>query len=177
MSLLIRFGEFRYFIGGDIEAATERKIADHDLALDVDVYAANHHGSDTSSDPAFIADLAPMVIIISNGNNATYKHPRQATLDALASLPNAPAVFQTNKYLKGGSGGNVADAFIADPETTDRTAPLRSLWTMRPERTGSVFNQARVAALRSSTQCPHLPSSSSNSCCPTRLEMTSSRMK
>lgn len=44
ISLLIQYGVFRYFIGGDIEHTTEEKIATRDLVLDVDVYQANHHG-------------------------------------------------------------------------------------------------------------------------------------
>jgi len=119
VSLLITLGTFRYFIGGDIEQTTEAKIAERDLVLDVDIYQANHHGSDTSSLPAFMTDMKPRVIIISNGNRADYRHPRQSTLTFYATLPGPPTVFQTNKYLKGGNGGNVPDAFIADPETTD----------------------------------------------------------
>jgi beta-lactamase superfamily II metal-dependent hydrolase len=45
VSLLITFGGFRYFVGGDIEGATEAKIAARDLVRDVDVYQADHHGS------------------------------------------------------------------------------------------------------------------------------------
>lgn len=119
ISLLVTYGGFRYFIGGDIEAATESKIAHRDLVKDVDVYQADHHGSDTSSSLAFMQDLKPSVIIISNGNNATYKHPRQVTLDAYAGLNPPPAVFQTNKYLQGGAGGNVPDEFIGDLESSD----------------------------------------------------------
>jgi len=119
VSLLLSYGSFRYFIGGDIEAPTEAKIAAGDLVRNVSVYHSNHHGSDTSSSRAFIEDLEPGVIIISNGNNGTYKHPRQTVLDAYETLPGPPKVFQTNKYLKGGAGGNVADEFIADPESAD----------------------------------------------------------
>jgi competence protein ComEC len=119
ISLFIAFGTFKYFIGGDIEKPTEAKIAARDLVQNVDVYHSDHHGSDTSSSRPFVEDLAPRVIIISNGNHGVYKHPRQVTLDLYASLPGPPTVFQTNKYLKGGAGGNVPDAFIADPESTD----------------------------------------------------------
>ena len=119
MSLLITFGSFRYFIGGDIQAPTEQKIATGDLVKDVDVYVADHHGSDTSTIPAFLQDMSPRVIVISNGSNGTYNHPRQATLDKFATLPGPPMVFQTNKCMKGPPCGNVSDAFIADPETVD----------------------------------------------------------
>lgn len=124
VALLVQFGNFRYFVGGDIELTTEGKIAARDLVLDVDFYQADHHGSNTSSSLPFMQDLRPTIVVISNGNNGTYKHPRQHTLDLLAGLSPAPAVFQTNKYLKGSSGGNVADSFIADPQTTDQDGTI-----------------------------------------------------
>ena len=124
IALLIQFGNFRYFIGGDIERPTEEKIAVRDLVMDVDVYQADHHGSDTSSAPDFLDDLKPAVIIISNGNHGGYKHPRQSTLNSYSSLTPKPMVFQTNKYFKGGVGGNVADEFIADPETVDEDGTI-----------------------------------------------------
>lgn len=68
VSLLITLGSFRYFIGGDMHAKTEQKIADRDLAKGVVMYEANHHGSHTSSSSDFMNDLAPQVIVISNGN-------------------------------------------------------------------------------------------------------------
>lgn len=119
IALLIQYGGFRYFIGGDIVNTTEGKIASRDLVMDVDVYQADHHGSNTSSSEAFMQDLSPSVIVISNGNHGTYMHPRQYTLNLYAGLDTQPQVFQTNKYLKGGLGGNVKDDFIADPETID----------------------------------------------------------
>ena len=124
VALLVEFGEFAYFVGGDIETHTEKAIADRDLLLDVDVYQANHHGSDTSSEESFVKDLAPSVIVISNGNRADYRHPRQSTLDFFETLTPKPAVFQTNKYFKGGNGGNVPDEFIADPETHDEDGTI-----------------------------------------------------
>ena len=120
ISLLIQYGAFRYFIGGDIETPTETKIADGDLAMDVDVYQADHHGADNGSSQNLLDDLSPRVIIISNGDNATYRHPRKTTLARMAALTPRPTVFQTNKYLHtNDDGGNVADSLIADPETVD----------------------------------------------------------
>jgi beta-lactamase superfamily II metal-dependent hydrolase len=124
ISLLITMGSFRYFIGGDIQSPTEQKIADRDLVKDVDVYVADHHGSDTSSIVPFVSDLNPHVIIISNGDNAGFHHPRQVTLAAFAQLPGPPAVFQTNKCTKGPPCGNVPDEFIADPESSDQDGTI-----------------------------------------------------
>lgn len=118
ISLLIQFGDFRYFVGGDIHEHTEQKIANLDLVTEVDVYQANHHGSHTSSSLDFMTDLTPTLIVISNGNHGGHEHPRQVTLNTYAGLTPAPTVLQTNKYTKGGDGGTVADEFIADLDTT-----------------------------------------------------------
>ena len=121
IGLLIQFGDFRFYIGGDMHELTEQKIADRNLVMDVDLYQGNHHGSHTSSSGDFIRDMKPTLVVISNGSNAIYKHPRQITLTNLAGLGPAPMVLQTNKYFEGGEGGNVLDGFIAEltPSGTD----------------------------------------------------------
>ncbi len=112
IGLQIQFGNFRYFVGGDMHEHTENKIAAKDLVLDVDVYQADHHGSDTSTAPNLLADMKPTLVVISNGDDGGYEHPRQVTLNKFAAMNST--VLQTNKYLKGGEGGNVHDEFIAD---------------------------------------------------------------
>ena len=88
--------------------------------MDLDVYQANHHGAENGSLQAFLQDMSPTVIVISNGSNRTYDHPRQSTLNRMQGLSPAPRIFQLNKYLGGDAqGGNVPDAFIADPQTTE----------------------------------------------------------
>ena len=125
VALLIEWMGFRLFVGGDIESFTEGKIAALDAVTDVDVYQANHHGSHSSTSAAFIRDLSPSAVIISNGDRADYRHPRRVTLEALATLPDPPRVFQTNRYTKGGLGGNVEDAFIADLDPTGPEGTIR----------------------------------------------------
>jgi competence protein ComEC len=124
IALLIEYGRFKYFTGGDIQESTEIKIADADLVTDVDVYKASHHGSHSSSCEDLMDDLKPQVIIISNGSNCKYQHPRKETLERYAELKPVPHVFQTNRFImskckKDCGGGNVPVEFIADPETTD----------------------------------------------------------
>jgi hypothetical protein len=58
--------------------------------------------------------MNPTLVVISSGNDGGYKHPRQVTLDKFTNMNSPPTVLQTNKYLQGGPGGNVADEFIAD---------------------------------------------------------------
>ena len=124
VSLLITFGGFKAFFGGDIEKLTEATIAARHLVMDVDVYKADHHGSHSSSSRVFMEVLRPTVVVISNGNDAIYRHPRQVTLNTFASLPVVPTVLQTNKCLRPAPCGNVPDAFIADPQTSDEDGTI-----------------------------------------------------
>jgi len=138
ISLLIQYEGFRYFIGGDIEKETETKIAELDQVQNVDVYQANHHGAATSSSENFMNDIQPAVIIISNGNNKKYQHPRKTTLDFFSNMNPKPLVFQTNKYLQGGSGGNMEDEFIADLESTNTNGTI--LITVNLSTTNYIVN-------------------------------------
>jgi len=144
IACVITFGPFKYFNGGDIEKPTEIKIADRDLVKNVDVCKANHHGSTTSSSPEFMNDLAPTAIIISNGNHGGYKHPQQETLDLYTSLTPQPVVLQTNKYLKGGSGGNVCDEYIADLESTNNDGTILIEVNINTNSNDIVYRDKRI---------------------------------
>ncbi|PCI32353.1 MAG: hypothetical protein COB54_07595 [Alphaproteobacteria bacterium] len=119
-SLLIEYGNFSMFVGGDIHSPIEQKIAATNVVKNVDVYQGNHHGSHTSSDKAFLDVMLPQVVVISNGDHGGHRHPRQVTLDTLEGLNPTPTIFQTNKLIKvGATGGNVPDMFIADLDPRD----------------------------------------------------------
>ncbi|MEX2116492.1 MAG: lamin tail domain-containing protein [Bacteroidota bacterium] len=157
ISLLIQSGAFRYFLGGDIEETTEQKIADRDLVTDVDAYQSDHHGSNTSSSADFMNDLKPSVIVISNGNNGKYEHPRQVTLDFYAAMSPKPIVFQTNKYLKGGAGGNVGDDFIGDPESSDEDGTvLLTVNTAAGNFTATYRNKSHTVAIKGGGTTPNV---------------------
>jgi competence protein ComEC len=121
IAILLTFGSFSYFNGGDIEASTEKKIALYNLVKDVEVCKADHHGSETSSDSGFMAMLSPSILLISNGSDGRYNHPRQKTLNLYEAMKPTPDVYQTNKYLKPNpKGGNVDDKFIADLKSVNK---------------------------------------------------------
>ncbi len=95
VALVLRFGALDYFLGGDLSGELAPAGADasyHDIETavagglpDLDVYRVDHHGSDHSSNPTFLAQTAPEVAIVSVGNSNRYGHPRPATLDRLAA--------------------------------------------------------------------------------------------
>ncbi len=124
VAVLVSFGEFTAFYGGDIEQHTEQFIADNDLVMDVDLYQANHHGSHTSSIDDFMEDLSPSVIIISNGSHRTFAHPRAEVLDRYEDLASSPDVYQMNIFDDESCAnchlaGNLDDEFILDLESDD----------------------------------------------------------
>lgn len=122
VSLLLDFQGFKAFFGGDIEQPTEAKIAALHLVRDVDLYKADHHGSHSSSSQPFMTELNPSVVVISNGSDGLYKHPRQVTLTTYGTLPST--VFQTNKCFQPAPCANVPDMFIADPQTVDQDGTI-----------------------------------------------------
>ncbi len=161
IGVLITFGGFRYWIGGDTETPTEAKIAARDLVQDVDVYLAHHHGADNGSSTELLSDLRPTVIIISNGSNKTFKHPRLSTLTRMRALAPPPAIFQLNKYLGTDNvGTNVAAEFIADPETTEDDGTI--LVTVDPNAQSYTLSYGawtRTFSVKSVTPAPTAPAS------------------
>ncbi len=120
VALLISYDGFNYFIGGDLTEPVEERIVLEAALGDIDVYKVSHHGSATSSSRPFMQLIQPEVAIISNGSNCGYRHPRQSVLDNLRVITGIE-IFQTNQLTCSNmaTGGNVANANIADPETTD----------------------------------------------------------
>jgi competence protein ComEC len=64
-------------VTGDIEARSEYELLARDRqSLAADVLIVPHHGSRTSSTPAFIAAVAPRIAIVTAGHRNRFGHPR-----------------------------------------------------------------------------------------------------
>ena len=116
LGLVLEFGSFRYFTGGDLPgggASGNTLTRDMESLVapfigEVDMLHVNHHGSSTSSNLFFLETLNPNVSLVSVGENNVYGHPTAATLDHLHSIQTK--IFLTHK----GSGGFLPEAHIAD---------------------------------------------------------------
>ncbi len=114
---VLSFGNFDEWIGGDLDGQfydSGYSYTYHDIELsvasevgDVDVYRANHHGSDHSNNPTFVNQLDPEVSIISVGNDNAYGHPRQSVMDLLLATS---AVYMTER---GDPTTNIGSAVVA----------------------------------------------------------------
>lgn len=88
-SLIARldYGETSFLFTGDAPASTERLLlATLPAALDVDILKVGHHGSKTSSAPAFLAAVTPEMAVISSGASNRYGHPHPEVLKNLAAV-------------------------------------------------------------------------------------------
>lgn len=103
VGLVIEYGTFRLFIGGDLTGGggtppyDTADVETHVGAIvgDVDAMKVNHHGSATSTNESFLAALSPEIAVISCGNGNDYFHPHPSVIGRL--LDADIAVYQTER--------------------------------------------------------------------------------
>lgn len=82
--LRIDFGRTRALLVGDAEDKAEHTLlASRMSALRADVLKVGHHGSRTSTSPAFVAAIRPSLAVMSLGRGNPYGHPHIETLRTL----------------------------------------------------------------------------------------------
>ncbi len=74
--LRVQVGEHRLLLPGDIEARSERRLLASGQDLRADILVAPHHGSLTSSTPAFIEAVAPRWVLFPVGYRNRWNFPR-----------------------------------------------------------------------------------------------------
>jgi beta-lactamase superfamily II metal-dependent hydrolase len=115
--MMLKFGNIKIFIGGDLNEFSERYLSEHYTGFDplttigaarnvmvekgrsvfgCDVAKSCHHGSHHFLDD-FLKFIYPSATVISSGDNETYTHPRPETLGAIgkASKGERPLIFST----------------------------------------------------------------------------------
>lgn len=86
-------GQVSVLLPGDIEAGVERDLARSGQPLASTVLKAPHHGSGTSSSPAFLEAVNPQLVVISVGQDNPFDHPSPEVLSRLAAY----AVLRTDE--------------------------------------------------------------------------------
>ncbi len=80
------FGNTQFLLTGDAGKAVEQELIEERVNLRADVLKVGHHGSDTSSDEAFLQAVSPKYAIISCGFLNQYNHPAPEVLARLSEL-------------------------------------------------------------------------------------------
>ncbi len=71
------------FVGAAEHEEESGLLATAPRSLRADVLKVGHHGSRTSSTPAFVAAVAPSVAVVSSGRRNRFGHPSLVTLETL----------------------------------------------------------------------------------------------
>jgi competence protein ComEC len=110
----LRYGRRALLFMGDAEHTEEAELSAADVRADV--LKVGHHGSRTSSTPAFLARVQPEAAVISCGVRNRFGHPHASTLEHLAGI----RVFRTDR-----DGAVVVETDGQDLSTTPMNGRLR----------------------------------------------------
>ncbi len=84
-SLVLRLAwkQASVLLEGDAEAPSEEAMLAHSRVRHAILLKVGHHGSQTSTTPAFLAAVSPVDAVISDGQHNTFGHPSPITLEHL----------------------------------------------------------------------------------------------
>lgn len=114
IGMLLRFGRFKFFDGGDLTWNIENRLAcPRNIVGPVDVYQVDHHGVDSSNNPALVRALNPRVALIDSGPR---KGAEPVTFATLKSIPRIEAIYQLHRNLRTTDNDNTFAGYIANEE-------------------------------------------------------------
>lgn len=114
IGVLLSFGRFKFFDGGDLTWNVENRLAcPKNLAGAVDVYQSDHHGADSSNNPALIHALKPRVAIVNNGPR---KGAEARSFATLKSVKEIQAIYQVHRNVRTTEKDNAPSDYVANDE-------------------------------------------------------------
>ncbi len=82
ISLLFTYGSIKFLFTGDADRNSETFMRNN-YNVKADVLHLGHHGSKTSSDPAFIDAVSPSIAVYSAGEGNSYGHPSPEVISTI----------------------------------------------------------------------------------------------
>lgn len=79
----LTYDRVSFLLTGDAEELPEKEMLSAGTDLQADVLKVGHHGSHSSTTPAFLEAVSPRYAVISAGKNNDYGHPHRETLQKL----------------------------------------------------------------------------------------------
>ena len=119
----LSYGAFDLFAGGDLTWNIEHKLVCPRAVfpVPVDVYLVNHHGTDSSNNPAFVQSIKPTVAIVNNGPR---KGAEPGTMQLLLRQPGRRRVFQLHRNVREGAV-NTDPEYVANVDENCAAAVVR----------------------------------------------------
>jgi competence protein ComEC len=97
--LKLQVADFSILFTGDATEETEASMIAADLDLDSNVLKVGHHGSSSSTSPAFLFEVTPAYAVICVGEDNSYGHPAQQTIDRLTANSVTTLRTDTNRTI------------------------------------------------------------------------------
>ena len=97
VALRLVYGEVSFLLTGDMFSEAESALLDSETPIDADVLQVGHHGSRTSSSPAFIDAVSPAIAVISAGADNRFSHPHPETIETLTRYVQQQMILQTSE--------------------------------------------------------------------------------
>jgi competence protein ComEC len=116
--LRIRIGQQVVLLPGDIERKVEHQLLQAGLQGPVTLLVAPHHGSATSSSPAFVAALRPQLVVHASGYQNRFNHPA-------ATVQARYARYGSRQYQTTSGGAITFDLSPAGLESIEQWRELR----------------------------------------------------
>ena len=120
--LLGEVGAQRFLLAGDIEEGIDPVLVQRGLP-GVDLLKVAHHGSKTSSTPAFLAAVHPRVAVVSAGKGNPYGHPAPATIDRLHAIARETYRTDTDGTVEVAFDGGAMRVRTSGPRRTASGTP------------------------------------------------------
>ncbi|MCC6406827.1 MAG: lamin tail domain-containing protein [Planctomycetes bacterium] len=133
ISLVLRYGDFDCYIGGDVTANADGSTANVEgpssLAIgQCEVAISAHHGSPTSSSATVVSAINPSFVVHSCGDANPYQHPAKQTINAWNTLAATRVQWSTTEGdTNNGSGGfNPVEGHVVIKSDGNRFTVTRS---------------------------------------------------
>ena len=98
ISLLFRFGRFKFLCCGDLTWNTEAKLMTPNNPLgQIDLFMATHHGLNVSNNPVMVLALNPKVCVSCNGPT---KGADKETIGTLNQVKSLQAMYQLHRNIR-----------------------------------------------------------------------------